>query len=148
MPAALNHKCPVRILIVDDNDFGLVARKGVLSELGHEIVTAPDPGKALELCATQNFDLIVTDYKMPVMNGVEFIAQLRKQNKTVPIILLSGFTETLGLSQANTGADIVIQKSSNEVTQLIRAVNRLLKPLKKPVGSQPSALKKARKRAE
>ncbi len=74
------------------------------------------------------------------MNGVEFITRLRKQHPTMSIILISGFTDTLGLNEANTGADVVIQKSSHEVSHLVRSVNRLLRkgqqPVRKPAASQ------------
>ncbi len=129
---------PARILIVDDNNFGLSARKSLLRELGHEVHTSRSPKEALELCDRTAFDLIVTDYRMPEMNGVEFIANLRKKGKLVPVVLVSGFTDTLGLNEENTGANVVIQKSANEVSHLIRAINRLLKKqiAKKPPGSQ------------
>lgn len=147
MSAAANRNTHGNILIVDDNALGLLARKSVLEELGHTIETSSKPEEALALCRQRSFDLIVTDFKMPRMNGVEFIRQLRAADIQVPVILLSGFTDTLGLSEANTGADAVIQKSSNEVAHLIRSVNRLLgKPAKKPVGSQGSP-KKAKKQA-
>src|ERR1700736_6442875 len=115
-----------RILIVDDNSLGLAARRSVLEELGHKVATSGAPQDALELCGKQRFDVVVTDYKMPKMNGVEFIARLRKQHPAVNVILISGFTDTLGLNEANTGADVVIQKSSHEVSHLIRSVHRLL----------------------
>ncbi len=136
-----------RILIVDDNSLGLAARRSVLEELGHKVVTTTAPYDALELCGKQRFDVVVTDYKMPKMNGVEFISRLRKQHPSMLVILISGFTDTLGLNESNTGADIVLQKSAHEVTQLIRAVNRLLRkqPTKKPATSQPSAKGEKRK---
>jgi CheY-like chemotaxis protein len=138
-----------RILLVDDNSLGLAARRSVLEELGHKVVTCGVPQDALELCGKQRFDIVVTDYKMPKMNGVEFITRLRKQHATLSVILISGFTDTLGLNENNTGADIVLQKSSHEVGQLIRAVNRLLRkqnqPAKKPVASQISTKTEKRK---
>jgi CheY-like chemotaxis protein len=134
-----------RILIVDDNSLGLAARRSVLEELGHKVVTTTAPHDALELCGKQRFDVVVTDYKMPKMNGLEFISRLRKQHPSMLVILISGFTDTLGLNESNTGADIVLQKSAHEVTQLIRAVNRLLRkqapPSKKPPASQSSSAK-------
>jgi CheY-like chemotaxis protein len=138
MSSASRENCPARILIVDDNSFGLSARKSLLRELGHEVQTSRSPKEALELCERTTFDVIVTDYRMPDMNGIEFIASLRKSHNLVPVVLVSGFTDTLGLNEENTGADVVIQKSSNEVNQLIRAINRLLKKqiAKKPPGSQ------------
>jgi CheY-like chemotaxis protein len=126
---------PSRILLVDDNPHGLSARRSVLQELGASIATASGPHEALEHLASQHFDLVVTDYKMPRMNGVELIARLRKQFPAVPVILISGFVDSLGLNEDNTGADVVIQKSNNEVAHLVRAVSRLLRR-KKPPQSQ------------
>jgi len=139
-----------RILLLDDNSLGLSARRSVLEELGHNVMTSGAPLEALELCGRQRFDVVVTDYKMPKMNGVEFIARLRKQHPAMSVILISGFTDTLGLNEANTGADVVIQKSSHEVSHLVRSVNRLLRkgqqPVKKPAASQLSKTDKAIRR--
>ena len=137
-----------RILIVDDNALGLAARRSVLEELGHRVSTSSAPHDALELCGKQRFDIVVTDYKMPKMNGVEFITRLRKQHPSMGVILISGFTDTLGLNEANTGADVVIQKSAHEVSHLIRSVNRLLRKQKaprKPPSSSPGGKPDKRK---
>ena len=138
-----------RILLVDDNSLGLAARRSVLEELGHKVLTSGTAADALELCSKHSFDVVVTDYKMPKMNGVELISRLRKLHPATAVILISGFTDTLGLDEASTGADVVLQKSNNEVPQLIRAVNRLLRkqqaPPKKPTGSQAGSKVEKRK---
>jgi CheY-like chemotaxis protein len=128
------------ILLVDDNEHGLIARKAVLEELHYTISTAHSGEEALELLAAHKFDLIVTDYKMPNMNGVELIKTIRISDSTVPVVLLSGFVEPLGLDEKTTGADVVISKSAGEVGHLVRAVNRLLRPpvKRKPPSSQKS----------
>ena len=140
-----------RILLLDDNSLGLSARRSVLEELGHKVMTSGAPLEALELCGRQRFDVVVTDYKMPKMNGVEFITRLRKQHPAMSVILISGFTDTLGLNEANTGADVVIQKSSHEVSHLVRSVNRLLRkvqqPVRKPAASQSCKADKTVRRA-
>jgi len=128
-----------RILLVDDNSLGLAARRSVLEELGHKVQTSGTPAEALDLCGKQRFDVVVTDYKMPKMDGVEFIARLRKLHPTSAVILISGFTDTLGLTEANTGADVVLQKSNHEVTHLVRSVNRLLRRLQRPTKKPPSS---------
>jgi CheY-like chemotaxis protein len=131
-----------RILLVDDNANGLKARKMVLEELGYGIVTASNGYDALERFTPQKFDLVVTDYKMPRMDGLELIVQLRKLAPELPIVLISGFVDSMGLNEENTQADAVIQKSANEVSHLSRAVARLLrqqssrqKPSRKPAGA-------------
>jgi CheY-like chemotaxis protein len=128
-----------RILLVDDNALGLAARRSVLEELGHLVQTSGAAAEALELCGKHAFDVVVTDYKMPKMNGVELIGRLRKLHPATAVILISGFTDTLGLNEASTGADVVLQKSNNEVSQLIRAVNRLLRKQQQPPKKQPGS---------
>lgn len=136
-----------RILLVDDNAHGLAARKNVLEELGHQTVTASSGVEALEYIATQKFTLVVTDYKMPRMDGLELIVRLRKHSPGLPVILISGFVDALGLSEQNTGADVVIQKSHNEVSHLVRAVARLLnrKPSRKPAAGETRTVKPKKK---
>ena len=80
-----------RILLVDDNANGLKARRTVLEELGYAIVTASNGYDALERFAPEKFDLVVTDYKMPRMDGLELIVHLRKLAPELPIVLISGF---------------------------------------------------------
>lgn len=126
------------VLLVDDNHDGLLVRSSLLSELGYQVRIAKNGEEALKLLEAANFDVVVTDYRMPRMNGVELIQRIRKVNPQARIILLSGFVEPLGLTEENTGADAVIVKSSNEPTHLVRWVKRLVNrpAVRKPVGSQ------------
>ncbi|HLH37836.1 MAG TPA: response regulator [Bryobacteraceae bacterium] len=133
-----------RILLVDDNANGLSARQSVLQELGHRISTAPGGAEALEAFSRHKFDLVITDFRMPKMDGLELIVKLRKLSPETPIILISGYVDALGLSETSTGADVVIQKSANEVGHLVRAVNRLLRR-KKPAASERSRKKSGAK---
>ncbi|HUQ94749.1 MAG TPA: response regulator [Bryobacteraceae bacterium] len=128
---------PVRILLVDDNRHGLVARKSILEELGHEMTVSSDPVEALEVFRNGAFDLVITDYKMPRMDGIELIANIRAITPAMSVILISGFVDALGLTEENTGSDAVVQKSANEVQQLVRAVTRVMRKRtpKKPAGS-------------
>ena len=123
---------------MDDNDLGLKARMIVLEELGYHVTAVCCSVQALERFQTQTFDLVITDYKMPRLDGIELIAKIREVQPAVPIVLISGFAEALGLADANTGADIVIQKNYHEITALTRAVERLLnrRPQRKPLRSQ------------
>lgn len=115
----------------------------VLGELGYTIVTAANGKEALEHYSPHAFDLVVTDYKMPHMDGLELIAHLRKKEPALPIILISGFADTLGLNEQNTGADAVIQKNATEVAHLTRSVARLMR--RKPVRKAPKSVTPAPK---
>lgn len=137
-----------RVLLVDDNKGGLMARKAVLEELGYRTDGALSGKQALALFGEHLFDLVVTDYRMPDMDGAELIALLREKRNGIPIILISGFVDALGLDERNTGANIVIMKSANEVPHLVRAVTRLLKsPRKPPISEKPRRTRLTRKAA-
>jgi CheY-like chemotaxis protein len=133
-----NSPTVAHILLVDDNKSGLAARKVVLEELGHRVTTASCGEDALEHFSSEKFDLVVTDYRMPRIDGIELIKRLRGIHPGILVIMLSGYIEALGLTEASTGADVVLSKSANEVTHLIRSVNRLLRrgKLKKPPARQ------------
>jgi CheY-like chemotaxis protein len=126
-----------RVLIVDDNRLGLEARKALLEEQSYVVETAREGQEALEAFLRSRFDLVVTDYKMPRMDGIKLISRIRGLSPETPIILISGFVDALGLTEQSTGADVVISKSATEVQQLVRSARRLLnRTTRKPVRSQ------------
>ena len=125
------------ILLVDDNRNGLIVRKALLEEEGFTVQTAANGEEGLELLAAARFDVIVTDFKMPRMNGTEMIQRIRQESPHARIILLSGFVDLLGLTEQSTGADLVLAKTAREATQLVRSVKRLLNQCtRKPPASQ------------
>lgn len=134
------------ILLVDDNYHGLIARKALLGELGYEMETASSGEEALERFQARRFDVVVTDFKLPRMNGGELIRSLKNSHPAIHVILLSGFVEPLGLTEQSTGADVVISKSAGEIRHLIRAVDRLLhhRVPRKPPASQTLTRSKAK----
>ena len=135
---------PARILLVDDNHLGLVARKMILQEQGYGVDTALSGEEAWEIFQKTRFDVVVTDYRMGGMDGLKLIALIRSAEAPVRIVLLSGFVECLGMTAESSGADEVIRKSNKEVPELLRAVKKLLhNPPRRGVSSEPG--KKARK---
>ena len=129
---------PTHILLVDDSRDGRLVRRSLLEEQGYQVQTAHDGEEGLGLFLASHYDLVVTDYRMPRMTGVELIKQIRHVNPNARIILISRVVEPLGLNEENTGADAVIAKSANEPATLLRAVKRLLSrgAIRKPPASQ------------
>jgi DNA-binding response OmpR family regulator len=78
------------ILVIDDDEImnGLLLQ--MLSDAGYEAHGATDGNRGLKLLATLPIDLIVTDIVMPEKEGLETIREIRKDNKTIPIIAISG----------------------------------------------------------
>jgi CheY-like chemotaxis protein len=139
-----------RVLLVDDNRDGLKARRSLLEEQGFVITTATNGEEGLEALNKAEFDLMVTDFKMPKMNGVELIKRAKPLQPKLLIILLSGFAAALGLDERSTGADVVISKGNNEISYLLRAVSRLLarKVARRPPSSQKDARARPKAKAK
>ena len=115
----------LRILLIDDNKHGLVARRTVLEQQGHKVTVAAGGQEGLDQFAAHPFDLVVTDYRMPEVNGQQVIRKIRQQSPQTPIVLLSGYVDSLGLTEQSTGADVVLSKGPTEVQVLLRAIERL-----------------------
>ena len=128
------------ILLVDDNPDGLLVRKSLLEEAGYRVQVAHSAEEGLKILESSMVDVVITDYRMPGMDGAQFIERIRDKHPAPRIILLSGFVDPLGLTEENTHADAVIPKSSKEAVHLLRWVKRLMKtpPGRKPPRSQVS----------
>jgi CheY-like chemotaxis protein len=139
-----------RVLLVDDNRDGLSARKALLEEQGFITATATNGEEAFEVLSKTTFDLMVTDFRMPKMNGIELIQCVRPLHPALRIIMLSGFVEALGLDEKSTGADIVIAKGANEISHLLRSVARLLarNVVRRPPGTQKNPRSKLKAKAK
>ena len=93
----------------------------ILEGAGYRVETAFSGEEAWELFQKNQFDVVVTDYRMGVMDGVKLIALIRKSGSLARIVLLSGFVGCLGLTPESSGADEVVCKSNTEVPELLRA---------------------------
>jgi two-component system, cell cycle response regulator CpdR len=84
-----------RILIADDEDSmrSLVARAIAMD--GHDTVTAEDGAEALEIISRENgaFDLLLTDIKMPIMDGIALALTVKRDFPDVTILLMTGFAD-------------------------------------------------------
>lgn len=85
----------MRILIADDEESMRVLVARAIALDGHEIVTAQDGAEALEILTDQDgaFDLLLTDIKMPVMDGIALALAAARDFPEVIILLMTGFAD-------------------------------------------------------
>ncbi|MHB8905421.1 MAG: response regulator [Melioribacteraceae bacterium] len=117
----------MRILLVEDEKkVASFIKKGLEEEL-YEVDTAANGKEGLELGLTDEYDLIVSDIMMPLMNGLQLTKELRKNKITTPILLLTVKDGTKDKVEGlDSGADDYLSKpfAFEELTARVRALLR------------------------
>lgn len=99
-PAMSNILKNLNILYVEDEENIKINMKKVLLLLCENVFDAQNIEEAKQIIKNQRIDIIISDINLPDTNGIEFIKELRKTDKTIPVILLSAFTDTKYLLEA------------------------------------------------
>jgi len=81
------------ILVVDDDNELLENIKSTISIFCNNVYTATNGKEALEILNKCSIDMVLTDYVMPIMNGYEFCQTVRQTNKTIPLAIISNFSD-------------------------------------------------------
>jgi CheY-like chemotaxis protein len=100
-PSASAKTRPLRILLVDDHDAVRETTAGLLCDMGHTVEASSNGTAMLEKlrAAPGGYDLIVTDYAMPLMSGSDMLDQARKIRADLPGIIISGYADSRSLAQ-------------------------------------------------
>ena len=114
-----------KIIVADDEAHILHIVSMKLRNAGYEIITAMDGEEALELCRSENPDMLITDYQMPYMSGLELCLELRKdaQTRDIPALMLTarGFDiESEEMQAARISAVLAKPFSPREVLQKVK----------------------------
>ena len=88
------------ILLVDDEANVLKSLKRLFVDTDYKIFTAESGERGLELCAKEEISLIMTDYRMPSMNGVQFLAKVKELYPRSIRIILSGYADVSAIVEA------------------------------------------------
>jgi len=100
-----------RILVVDDDEFirDMVLTK--LSRSGFDVTTAKNGTDALNLIETSRFDLVITDFQMPGMDGYALASSIQQDSDCTPVIMMTGHVDEIILQAKAEGCiDCLIQK--------------------------------------
>ena len=110
----------MKILLLDDNTDVNESIQDAFEEYGIDSDSFTEPFVALESFKTHKYDIIVTDYQMPQMNGVEFFNKIKEINKKTHIIMMSAYAdENLIQKCINKGMFAFLKKPVN-INELIR----------------------------
>jgi len=115
-----------RIMVVDDDPLVCQSIEMMLAVDGHQIETAANGEQALALFEIGKFDVILTDYEMPIMRGDRLAAAIKSIAPSQPIGMVTGYAETMpSLGRSLPGVDLVLLKPFG-LDALRQAVTKLL----------------------
>ena len=121
----------MKILIVEDDKISRMALEVYLKKLSHEVITAEDGRKGLSLFYAENPQIVITDWMMPELNGLELCRHIRSNpaSKYTYILLLTALSgKSNYLEGMNAGADDFVTKPIDiaELRARLRVAERIL----------------------
>ena len=117
-----------KILVADDEAHILHIVSMKLRNAGYDVITAEDGEEALDLCLSEKPDLVITDYQMPVMNGMEMCKELRTNPETwsIPAIMLTARGFDIGSDEMLDAGIVAILDKPFSPREILMRVNDLL----------------------
>ena len=115
---------PKEILVVDDEEMILEMLDQILSASGYHVRTALGGRKALELYQQHAVKLILTDIKMPGIDGYFLLKEIKAKNPDARVVLMSGYSNDFSIHEAiELGADEFIVKPfrQNDILQVLES---------------------------
>lgn len=118
---------PGKILIIDDETDMLVMLEMLITEkTPHEVVTTNNPFEIEALLSQNEFNLVITDLKMPMLDGIEILEVVKKTDPDIPVIVITAFGSLEAAEEAvHRGAYDFITKPFRK-EQILVALERAL----------------------
>jgi len=115
------------ILVVDDEEGIREFLEIFLSSEGYIVSTTPDPFEALEIIKKNTIDICISDIKMPGMNGVELLQEVKKIKPELPVILITAFASMdTAISAMKEGALDYISKPFEDLDSLRKVIHKAI----------------------
>ncbi len=117
-----------KILIIDHEPDILKALKAILTKEGYQVRTASGSEDAISVVKSEPFDLVIMDIRMPEIDGMEFMRQIKKLGDDIEVIILTGSASIENAVGAlrDDGAFDFLMKPLENVDQLINSVKKAL----------------------
>lgn len=114
----------MKLLVIDDDVLLLRTISRILASGGYEVLTATDGSRAMELYRRHDPDMVITDIVMPGQEGMETILTLRRDDKPLKILAMSGRDIEMLETARLIGADDIIEKPfrAEELLDRVRAL--------------------------
>jgi DNA-binding response OmpR family regulator len=119
---------PKRVLVAEDEPWVANTIRMALTVDGHTVEIAQDGAQALSMFSAGEYDLVITDFKMPMMDGLELAEAVKKLSPQKPVILVTAYLEriTTGMGKVS-NVDVLLPKPFS-ITELQAAIAKIFPP--------------------
>lgn len=125
-----------KILIIDDEEMILEHLALLLTREGFQVRSAINGQAAIDIFKSESFDLVITDIRMPEMDGLEVVRQVKTLDKDAELIILTGFVTSDNAQKAmEDGASHFLTKPLADLNELLIPIRRSLERRKRRLGS-------------
>ena len=115
----------MKIMLIDDDVSCTEGLSSALEPAGHTCRQFSDPVLAVEAYAKENFDVVITDMKMPGLNGIEVLKKIKALNKGARVIIVTGYGDVeTAIAAVNNGAYAFFGKPV-DICELIETLERI-----------------------
>lgn len=114
------------LLIVDDQPGIRLLLKDVFMNEGYDVIVAHTGWEALEKINEHSFDLIILDYRLPILTGAEVLQEMIKNKINIPVILMSGLVENIRSDFKQEDMTIKIVAKPFDLTDIIELVKSMI----------------------
>jgi two-component system response regulator PilR (NtrC family) len=137
-----------KILVLDDDQGMREFMEIMLTKEGYDVTSAGEPAKAIDLCRKTAFDLVITDLKMPKINGIEFLKTIKDQRPETIVILITAYASgETAINAMKEGAYDYVEKGGS-LEDLKKVVRSALLKKGLVIENQPLRKEKAKGTAE
>ncbi len=123
---AKTRNSPARIMVVDDDPSSRSAMQRVLEKAGYSVTMVADAERAIELVSDIDFDLIITDLRMPGKTGIELLSEVKNRKPEIEFMIVSAYgdEDTQALARRMGASEVLMKPFPRQ--KLIDSTQRVL----------------------
>jgi len=128
----LRHKSTAKkgVLVIDDEEIIRQLFKETLEASGCHVITAKSGAEAVALVKSSSFDLIFMDLKMPGMDGAQTFRRIRRINKSVPVVIITGYPTSELMEQALEQGPLGVMRKPFNAVDIAKCADSFLSGVK------------------
>ena len=131
-----------KMLVIDDESLVLSSVRRIFSDEGYEVVTTDDPRKGLEMAQDAHYDVILCDWRMPQLDGIDVVEMIDKRSPDSAIVMITGYPALERATEAMKRGAVDYLAKPFTPEEIIAAVDKALKRKKQLNAERVSSMEK------